>query len=280
MPPPLHTPDRLTAALSHTDPALGVFLPAGFPAPGLDLEALQAFAAAGARILEVGLPHHDAIYDGPVITEAYQHSLRHGTGVADVLRTVNRAATTTEASVVVISYWAPVLDWGPDHFAHDLAAAGATGAMIADLPADEAGPWLTAARAAGIHSPQFASRRATDTELQHVASTATGWVYAPAVDALTGYSGRIDVPALAAFTERLHTAGPTPVVTGIGVSNPEIAGQIRHLVNGVIIGTRVVQPLLKLGASDGLRTAAGQVAAFADALQPPHPVPGMSAVIR
>lgn len=213
-------PDRLAAALSHPAPSLGVFLPAGFPAPGLNLEALQAFAAAGATILEVGLPHHDAIYDGPVITEAYQHSLQHGTGVADVLRTVNRAATTTEASVVVMSYWAPVRDWGP-HFAHDLAAAGAAGAMIVDLPADEAGPWLTAARAAGIHTPQLVSRQASDAQLHQVAA-ATGWVYAPAATALTGYTGELDIPALTAFTERLHAAGPTPVVTGIGIDRKSV----------------------------------------------------------
>jgi tryptophan synthase alpha chain len=105
----------------------------------------------------------------------------------------------------------------PDHFAHDLAAAGAAGAMIVDLPADEAGPWLAAARAAGIHTPQLVSRRCSDAELHQVASTATGWLYAPAADALTGYTGQLDIPSLTAFTERLHTTGPTPVVTGIGV---------------------------------------------------------------
>ncbi|MEV7885161.1 tryptophan synthase subunit alpha [Streptomyces sp. NPDC002817] len=265
-----HASIWLTQRLTHHAPQLGVFLPAGFPSRGNDSAALRLFADRGAGLLEVGIPHHEAVYDGPLITAAYQQALRQGTGVLDALRTVNRVASTTEASVVVMTYWAPVRDWGPEHFAHDLAAAGAAGAMIVDLPVDQAEPWLSAAQAAGIHTPQLVSWQASDAELHQVVAAATGWVYAPAADALTGYTGDIDIPALSAFTERLHAAGPTPVVTGIGISTPEKAAQVRNLVSGIVIGTPVVRPLLELGASHGLRTAADQVSAFAEALNPVH----------
>ncbi|MDX3065558.1 MULTISPECIES: tryptophan synthase subunit alpha [Streptomyces] len=260
----------LTQRLTQHAPQLGVFLPAGFPSTGDDSAALRLFADRGAGVLEVGIPYHEPVFDGPLITAAYQQALRQGTGVLDALRTVNRVAATTEASVVVMAYWTSVRDWGPEHFARDLVSAGAAGAMIVDLPSDQTGPWLAAARAAGVHTPQLVSRQASDADLDRMTATATGWVYAPAADALTGYTGQLDIPALTTFTERLHAAGPTPVVTGIGISTPDKAAQVRSLVSGVVIGTPVVRPLLELGASRGLRAAADHVSAFAEALSPTH----------
>ncbi|MFI7087556.1 tryptophan synthase subunit alpha [Streptomyces anulatus] len=260
--------DWLTRQLSSGATQFGAFLPAGFPTPRSDVIALRLFADRGATILEVGIPTEEAIYDGPLITAAYQEALRRGIRVADVLQTVHRAATTTDASVVVMTYWSPVHAYGVTRFATHLAKAGAAGAMIVDLPPSEAPAWTAAARAAGIHAPRLAARSATRGELEHLAATATGWLYAPAAATRTGYTGDLDVPALQTFTEHLRAAGSAPVVTGIGVSTPEKAAQIRHLVSGVVVGTPVVKPLLELGGSQGLRAAADQVEAFARALRP------------
>ncbi|MEV1040447.1 tryptophan synthase subunit alpha [Streptomyces sp. NPDC050204] len=257
----------LTRQLTQYAPQLGVFLPAGCPSARTDVAALRLFADRGAGILEIGIPHRDAVFDGPLIQDAYRQALRQGIGVADVLETVSRAATLTAASVVVMTYWEPVHAYGPARFAQALATAGAAGAMIVDLPSAEAAAWLASARAAGIHTPQLVSRAATDQELNHLGATATGWLYAPAAEALTGYTGDLDVPALHAFTHRLYATGSAPVVTGIGISTPEKARSVRHLVNGVVVGTPVVRPLLELGGSEGLSTAAGQVEAFSRALR-------------
>ncbi|MFH0246358.1 tryptophan synthase subunit alpha [Streptomyces sp. HK10] len=268
---PVRTPAAawLTERLIRHAPQLGVFLPAGFPSPGIDAIALRLFAARGAGILEVGIPHHDPVYDGPLIASAYAQALEQGAGVSTALTTVHQVASNTSASVVVMTYWDPVRQYGTGRFARELAAAGAAGAMIVDLPAGESRRWRSAARAAGIHTPQLVSRHADDDLLHQVARTASGWVYAPAAHALTGYTGRLDIAALDAFTQRLRAAGPTPVVTGIGVSTPEKAASIRNLVDGVVIGTPVVRPLLELGASDGLCAAADQVTAFAESLRTP-----------
>ena len=260
-------PDRLTAALSHTDPALGVFLPAGFPAPGLDLEALQAFAAAGARILEVGLPYSDPSLDGPAITTAYQHALRHGTRIADVLTTVRRAAATTEAAVVVMTYYNPVHRYGVDRFARALADAGAAGAMIPDLPLEAAAPWIAACRAAGLHTPQFVTRHTSDTRLAQIAAAASGWLYAPATHGKTGARHDLDLPALEAFTTRLRQATPLPVVTGIGVATPQLAAQVAPFVDGAVIGSPVVRILLDRPDPLGIAEAADRTAAFVDSLR-------------
>ncbi|MEU6331562.1 tryptophan synthase subunit alpha [Streptomyces sp. NPDC047049] len=264
--------DWLTARLlrrSTTD--LGVFLPAGFPSAYADAEVLRTFASRGARLFEIGVPYSDPFLDGPVIAEAYKRALSRGTTMVDVLETVRQVATTTWAPVVVVSYWGPVLRYGgPERFAQDLATAGAAGAMIVDLPLEEAGPWLAASHQSGLTTPQLVSRRASDERLARVCSAASGWVYAPAAEAaLTGYTGRLDVEALERFTQRLRAAGSVPVVTGIGVSSPGMARSLRDLVDGVVIGTPAIQPLLEMSPSDGLRAAADRVALFAAALQRP-----------
>ncbi|MGW0703014.1 tryptophan synthase subunit alpha [Streptomyces sp. NPDC002867] len=257
----------LTERLNGPRPQLGVFLPAGFPDARSDVIALRLFAAHGAGILEVGIPHTAPVYDGALITAAYQAALGHGTGVVEALETVHRAAVTTTASVVVMTYWAPVRAYGVDRFADDLAAAGAAGAMIVDLPDKHADSWVAAARVAGIHTPHFVRRDATNAELCQVAARASGWLYAPAADARTGYTGALNIIELQTFTHRLRSvAATTPVVTGIGISTPTKAATVQGLVDGVVVGTPIVRPLLQLGASAGLRAAAQNVAAFADSL--------------
>ncbi|MFB6887169.1 tryptophan synthase subunit alpha [Streptomyces noursei] len=267
----------LTAQLMHrSTPHLGVFLPAGIPTVQADVEALGIFARCGARFFEVGVPYSDPFLDGPVITAAYEQALSRGTSVVDVLETVHQIVTTAWAPVVVVSYWGPVLQYGgATRFSQDLAAAGAAGAMIVDLPLEEAGPWLAASRQAGLHTPQLVSRRASDERLARVCSAASGWVYAPAAEAPTGYAGPLDVEALEKFTGRLRAAGTAPVITGVGVSSPEKAASVRHLVDGVVIGTPVIRPLLEMTVSEGLRAAADRVSLFAAALQTPRTPPSL-----
>ncbi|MEU5900334.1 tryptophan synthase subunit alpha [Streptomyces venezuelae] len=257
----------LTQRLTGPVCQLGVFLPAGFPAPRHDVAALRLFAASGADILEVGIPDAAARYDGPVIRSAYRQALGAGTRVADAIETVQHAASTTDASVVVMTYWQGVKAYTPARFADDLASAGAAGAMIVDLPAAHTASWTHAARSAGIHTPHLVSRTATDHDLAHAAEHTSGWTYVPAAEALTGYTGDLNTTALASFTRRLRATSTTPVVTGIGISTPDKAAQVRHLVNGCVIGSPIVRPLLHTGGSAGLRFAADTVAAFAEALR-------------
>lgn len=257
----------LTQRLTGQVPQLGVFLPAGFPGPRHDVAALRLFAASGADILEVGIPDDAASYDGPVIRTAYRQALDAGTRVADAIETVQHAASTTGASVVVMTYWQPVKEYTPARFARDLACAGAAGAMIVDLPDEHAEAWTHAARAAGIHTPHLVSRTASDHDLARTAEHTSGWTYVPAVQALTGYTGDLNTRTLAAFTRRLRGTSTTPVVTGIGISTPDKAAQVSTLVNGCVIGSPIVRPLLHTGGSAGLRIAADTVAAFAEALR-------------
>ncbi|MER0477186.1 tryptophan synthase subunit alpha [Streptomyces sp. Edi2] len=264
----------LTALLAHRQrPALGAFLPAGFPNWTAGIEALRAFTRHGADFLEVGVPHHTPSLDGPDIAAAYTQALGQGARMAHVFSTIRLAASSTAVPVVAMSYWAPVLDFGVTRFAQDLAQAGAAGAMIPDLPVAEADEWTDAARQAGLHTPQFAPRSADDDQLAAITAAASGWIYAPAAATPTGYQGDLDLPALDAFTTRLRAHTSLPVVGGIGISTPQRAAQVAPYVDGVVIGSPLVRPLLEGPA--GLDGAVEQVRAFAHALHTParpHPL--------
>ncbi|MGW7312220.1 tryptophan synthase subunit alpha [Streptomyces sp. NPDC054865] len=262
---------RLAKRLAQDPPVLGVFLPAGFPAPGLDAETLKALTLAGADVLEIGVPYSRAPLDGPAITEANRRSLGYGTRIDDVFTTVRRTAQTTQATVLVMSYWEPVRSYGVGRFAEGLALSGAAGALIPDIPATEAGPWsaAAAAAAAGLHNFQFAARNSSDAELTGTVAHASGWMYAPATARCTGYQGPLDVPALQTFTQRLRALSDVPVVTGVGVSAPSLAAQVAPFVDGVVIGSPIVRDLLFRPDRSGIAAASSTTALFAESLRTP-----------
>jgi tryptophan synthase alpha chain len=251
-------------------PALGAFLPAGFPNWTAGIEALRAFARHGADFLEIGVPNRSPAFDGPVITAAYAQALDQGARMPHLFSTVRLAASTTGVPVVVMSYWNPVVQFGVESFLRSLAQAGAAGAMIPDLPEAQAEGWHAAATSAGLHTPRFAPRQIDDPALERVASTASGWVYAPAADAPTGFQGDLDIAGLHRFTTRLRQHIDLPVVAGIGVSTPLRAAQVAPYVDAVVIGSPLVRPLLDHpGRGGGLGQAVEQIEAFAGALRAP-----------
>ncbi|MFE2640133.1 tryptophan synthase subunit alpha [Streptomyces scopuliridis] len=264
---------RLTRLL-HPDaaPALGVFLPAGFPNWTAGIDLLHSFARNGAGVLEVGVPSASPVLDGPVISAAYDQALQQGVRMTHVMTTVRHAAESG-APVVVMSYWSSVADFGVQRFADELAAAGAAGAMVPDLPLTEAGPWLAAAHAAGISTPQFVPRDVSDADLTQFGAAASGWMYAPAVAATTGYQGALDLTGMQHFTRRLRARTQQPIVAGIGISTPIRARAIAPLVDGIVIGSPLVRPLLEHPGKPGHNQAAAQVRAFADALRDAAPAP-------
>lgn len=238
-----------------------MFVPAGLHPSTAERRHLDQIARAGADLFEVGLAHHDARLDGPVIQAAYHRALRRGDVLDRTLRAVEHA--TRLRPTVVMTYWEPVSRHGPERLARLFAEAGAVGVMVVDLPAHQVARWYDVARDVGLRTPRLVPRTAPDTGIPAAVAGASGWLYAPASTAPTGYRGPLDIPALAAFTQRLRAASPLPVVSGVGISTPDLAARVAPLVDAVVIGTPVVR---------GLATDPGQApaltAAFAQALNP------------
>ncbi|MGW2657193.1 tryptophan synthase subunit alpha [Streptomyces sp. NPDC001478] len=252
--------------LGGPQPVFGAFSVAGFPDYHSGVEALVAYAERGAAVLEVGAPTVDPWLDGGTIAAAHRCAIRAGHSVETTLATVQHVSALTGKPVIVMSYWATVESYGLDRMAHELASAGAAGCLVPDAPAGQVRAWAAAAADAGISAPFLANRDASPAELTATSRAATGFVYVPAVAGQrTGYAAGIDFDSLDSFVASVRRAAPaTPIITGIGVSTPNLAAAVVRQtgVAGVVVGS----PLIRAFTEGGLTRSAGLAAEFASAV--------------
>jgi tryptophan synthase alpha chain len=247
--------------------ALMPYLMAGFP----DLETSRAIGAAyadgGADLVELGLPFSDPLADGPVVQAAGAQALRAGTTVDGVLEVAE--SLSTRLPVVLMGYVNLVLARGPERFAADAAAAGASGLIVPDLPFEEAPAVLDACEAAGLALVPLVAPTTPADRLALIGGRARGFVYTVSVLGTTGERSAMaatfaDVVARA----RAHTV--VPVALGFGISTPEQAAEAAAAgADGVIIGSRLVRAAMEAheaggGAASSVRDL---VAGFAAALR-------------
>jgi len=220
--------------------ALVGYLPAGFPSYDGAVAALRAMADAGVDLIEVGLPYSDPVLDGPVIQAATQHALSGGTRTRDVLRTVE-AVAGTGTPAVVMTYWNPVLRYGVDAFARDLAAAGGSGLITPDLIPDEAGDWIAAS--GDLDRIFLVAPSSTVERIGATVAACRGWVYAASTMGVTGVRTATSTVA-PALVERVRTATALPIGVGLGVSTGDQAAEVAGYADGVIVGSALVRCLL------------------------------------
>lgn len=218
--------------------ALMTYLPVGYPSVAGSLEAMRAVVAAGADIVEVGLPYSDPVMDGPVIQTAAQRALAAGLRVRDVFTAVS-AVAAAGAVPVVMSYWNPVLRYGVGSFARDLAAAGGAGMITPDLIPDEAGDWLYAASLHELDRIFLVAPSSTDARLAMTTQACSGFVYAASTMGVTGVRSEVGAGA-EHLVRRTRAVTDLPVCVGLGVSTGEQAAQVAAYADGVIVGSALV----------------------------------------
>ena len=222
--------------------ALVGYLPAGFPSHDGCIAALTAMVQGGVDVVEIGLPYSDPVLDGPVIQAAADIALRNGTRVTDVLRTVE-AVAATGAAVLVMTYWNPVLQYGVDRFARDLAAAGGCGLITPDLIPEEGQDWIAAAEAADLERVFLVAPSSSPARIASTVAACRGWVYAASTMGVTG--AREQTSSVApALVERVRSATTLPVGVGLGVSSGAQAAEVASYADGVIVGSAFVRCLL------------------------------------
>jgi tryptophan synthase alpha chain len=231
---------------------------AGYPDLGGSLAAFRAMAAAGADVLEVGPPYSDPLIDGPVIQRAVSAALAAGTRLDDVLGMVAELTASVDAPVVLLVYYNLVAHRGPGRFAAELAAAGACGAVVPDLPPEEAGEWLAAAGRAGVAPIFLAAPTSSDARLAAVAEAGRGFVYAQATLGVTGLRASLQA-GIDELVARVRAHTDLPVCCGIGVSDPGQAAAVAGFADGVIVGTALVRRLGD-GGLDGLTELTAELA--------------------
>lgn len=220
--------------------ALVAYLTAGYPDPATSRDCIEAAVEAGADVVEVGLPFSDPMMDGPVIQRANQHVLDAGLGLDAQLELV--ASLDVAAPLLAMTYVTIVDRRGWERFAAGAVAAGMSGAILPDLPAPEAGPWLRAAGEQGLATVFLASSVSTDERLDEIAAVSSGFVYATGLLGVTGV-GDVAQDAARQLVSRLRDRTTTPVAVGIGVRDRASAAAVAAYADGVIVGSSIVRAM-------------------------------------
>ncbi len=216
------------------------FLTAGDPSLDVSFDLICALVEAGADLIELGVPYSDPLADGPVIQRAAQRSLAVGTTIGRALSLVRRLREAgVEIPLVLFTYVNPVLRYGVERFFADLAAHGADGAVIPDLPVEENGEAAAAARQNGLHLISLVAPT-SDTRIATIGQQASGFLYCVSSLGVTGVRDQLRED-LAEFLQTVRAHTKAPIAVGFGISTPE---QVRFLAphaDGIIVGSAIVR---------------------------------------
>ncbi|HYT82468.1 MAG TPA: tryptophan synthase subunit alpha [Gemmatimonadales bacterium] len=239
--------------------ALIPYLTAGFPTVAASREALRRVAAAGADLVEVGVPFSDPLADGPTIQRTTQVALEQGMTAAGVLGLIREAALAVP--VVIMTYLNPVLAYrgGLERFVAEAHAAGAAGLVLTDLPAG-ADP---AIEQVVLRSPlaliRLVAPTTDDARLRVALADAAGFVYLISRLGVTGARDQVP-PDLEAQVRRVRAATTLPVAVGFGISTAAQAAAAARYADGVVVGSALMDALAR-GGADALERSARELAA-------------------
>ncbi len=245
---------RLAAAAERGGALIG-YLPIGYPDLATSIRGAVALAEAGVDVLELGLPYSDPVMDGPVIQAATQEALANGFKLRHGFEAVREVTAATDVPALLMTYWNPVLQYGPQRFAEDLAAAGGAGLITPDLIPDEAGEWLDASERTGLDRVFLAAPSSSDERIAHAVEVSRGFVYAVSTMGITGARSDVD-RAARRLVERLRAAGAENACVGLGISTGDQVREVLEYADGAIVGSALVSALAEGGVSAAAATAA------------------------
>ncbi len=219
------------------------YITAGHPRPDATVRIMHAAVAAGADLVELGMPFSDVMADGPVIQKACARALENGTGLIQVLDMVRDfRRTDADTPVILMGYTNPIERRGPERFAREAAEAGVDGLLVVDCPSDEAADLCRLLSEQGLHQIFLIAPTTNDQRLAQAARLAGGFVYYVAIKGVTG-AATLDVASLAPMVERVRASVGLPVATGFGIRDPDQAAAAAESADAVVIGSALVDRL-------------------------------------
>jgi tryptophan synthase alpha chain len=221
--------------------ALIPFVTAGDPNPDVTVPLMHRMVAAGADLIELGVPFSDPIADGPVIQRATERALAAGVRLRDVLNMVRafRAENST-TPVVLMGYLNPIEIMGAETFAAEAAAAGVDGALVVDVPPEEAADLAGLLRPQGLDLVYLLAPTSDAERIARIGGVASGFVYYVAVKGVTG-AGNLDIDAVGGKLEEIRAQIPLPVGVGFGIKDGPSAARVAAVADAVIVGSAIVQ---------------------------------------
>jgi len=253
---------RLTDAFPKGKTALVCYAMAGDPSLAQTEELLLAIDAAGADVIELGLPFSDPIADGPTVQASATRSLKHGATVAGAIEMARGLQGRLRAPLVTMGYMNPVEAMGLKAFATTLRDAGIAGCIVPDLPLEEAGPLRAELDAAGVDLVPLVAPTTGPERAAAIAKLARGFVYTVSVTGVTGARTELP-PDLANRLRDLRAISSLPVAVGFGIARPEQAAKLRGLVDGIVVGSALVAAHHEGGVAKAAELVRGLKAALA-----------------
>ncbi len=236
--------DRRFAELKEQDrAALVTFLTAGDPDPETSLAILRAIPAAGADVVELGMPFTDPMADGPAIQMSSQRALKAGQTLKKTLDMVRAFRQGDDATpLVLMGYYNPIYIYGVDRFLRDAKSAGVDGLIVVDLPPEEDAELCLPALKAGVNFIRLATPTTDNKRLPAVLANTSGFVYYVSITGITG-TATPDPGKVAAAVARIKRHTSLPVAAGFGVRTAEQAAVIASGADGVVVGSALVNAL-------------------------------------
>lgn len=240
------------------------YITVGYPDLASTASLVKAAIAGGADFVELGIPFSDPLADGATHQRASAEALKHGTTMShclDVAREVR--GQDADTPLILMGYYNTMLSYGLEKLAADAAAAGVDGVIPVDLPPEESGAFLTAAKARGLDIVFLVAPTSTDQRLKTVAENAGGFVYCVSLAGVTG--ARSDLPdTLPAFIARVRTQTALPLAVGFGISRREHVQAVGRIAEAAVVGSALTDVVSRGGGPDA-------VTAFIKELTAPRP---------
>ena len=217
------------------------YFPIGYPTVEASIEAAIAMCENGVDVLELGVPYSDPVMDGPVIQAATLEALQSGFKLRQVFDAVREVTSRTNSSVLVMTYWNPVVQYGVERFATDLKAAGGAGLITPDLIPDEASNWLAVSEELALDRVFLATPSSSPERVAAACAKSRGFVYAVSTMGITGARAELDAKARAVVSAVREADADALTCVGIGVSTPGQVSEINGYADGAIVGSAFVR---------------------------------------
>jgi tryptophan synthase alpha chain len=223
--------------------ALISFVEAWDPDAATAMELLRGMPAAGADLLEIGMPFTDPMADGPIVQAAGKRGLKAGVKVAHVLTMVRDfRRDDADTPIILMGYLNPILSYGPERFCADAETAGVDGLIIVDLPTEEADLLAPAAQAHGIDVIRLVAPTTDDKRLPLVLAGSSGFVYYVSITGITGTRSATS-EHLAAAIPRIRRATNLPIAVGFGVRSPHQAAEAVRVADAAVVASALIDTL-------------------------------------
>jgi tryptophan synthase alpha chain len=220
--------------------ALILYVTGGFPNLADSMKIIKNLSESGADIIEIGIPFSDPIADGPTIQESSHIALTKGTTLKRIISNIRKLEIKTP--LVFMSYLNPLLAYGKEEILHDMNKSGVSGLIIPDLPIEEATEWKSLSMDYNIELIFLATTTSPPKIRKKIVQESRGFVYCVSVLGTTGVRNKMP-PYLNKFLKDMKKISDMPLALGFGISTPKQIESFRGLVDGVIMGSRIIEAI-------------------------------------